>query len=210
MGMILGKITVETPKHEVLQSTNEYEIRKYPSSVIAEVTYDPTQMNGNKDGGFTILANYIGALGNPQNTKAESVAMTAPVVTQSKAVDVGEKIAMTAPVVTKEQRSGDSEGGEKKMVTMQFILPDKYKRVEDAPKPLGERVVIKEEGERKYGVVKFSGVASDGVVKDKVEGLRVALEKDGYKVIGEHLLARYNPPWTLPFLRTNEVFLPVE
>ncbi|XP_021743656.1 heme-binding-like protein At3g10130, chloroplastic [Chenopodium quinoa] len=210
MGMILGKITVETPKHEVLQSTNEYEIRKYPSSVIAEVTYDPTQMNGNKDGGFTILANYIGALGNPQNNKAESVAMTAPVVTQSKAEDVGEKIAMTAPVVTKEQRGGVAEGGEKKMITMQFILPDKYKRVEDAPKPLDERVVIKEEGERKYGVVKFSGVASDGVVKDKVEGLRIALEKDGYKVIGEHLLARYNPPWTLPFCRTNEVFIPVE
>lgn len=203
MGLVLGKILVETPKCEVLQSTNDYEIRKYPPSVIAEVTYDPSQMNGDKDGGFSILANYIGAFSKPQNTKAEKVAMTAPVVTQAKSSAPGEKIAMTAPVVTK--------GGEGNMVGMQFILPDKFKRAEDVPKPLDERVVIKEEGEKKYGVVKFSGVASDEVVKDKVEVLRNALEKDGHNVIGEYLLARYNPPLlTLPFLRTNEVFIPVE
>ncbi|KNA20909.1 hypothetical protein SOVF_047760 [Spinacia oleracea] len=206
MGMILGKITVETPKYEVIKSTNEYEIRKYPASVIAEVTYDPSQMKGgNKDGGFTILANYIGAIGKPQNTTSEKVSMTAPVVTQSSnAAAAAEAIAMTAPVITKGRE------GEKEEVTMQFILPEKYKKAEEAPKPVDERVVIKQEGERKYGVVKFSGVASDGVVKDKVEGLRIALDKDGFKVIGEYLLARYNPPFTLPFLRTNEVFLPVE
>ncbi|CAO2834471.1 unnamed protein product [Amaranthus hypochondriacus] len=201
MGLILGKITVETPKYEVIKSTNEYEIRKYPPSVIAEVTYDPSEMKGNIDGGFTILANYIGALGNPQNTKSEKVAMTAPVITQNNA----EKIAMTAPVITKTE-----ESGEKDMVRMQFILPSKYERAEDAPKPLDERVVIKEEGEKKYGAVKFSGLTSDGVVKDKVEKLKSALEKDGYKVIGDFLLARYNPPWTLPPLRTNEVLIPVE
>ncbi|XP_057533204.1 heme-binding-like protein At3g10130, chloroplastic [Amaranthus tricolor] len=201
MGLILGKITVETPKYEVIQSTNDYEIRKYPPSVIAEVTYDPSEMKGNKDGGFTILANYIGALGNPQNTKSEKVAMTAPVITQNNA----EKIAMTAPVITK-----TDESGEKNMVRMQFILPSKYERAEDAPKPLDERVVIKEEGEKKYGAVKFSGLTSDGVVTDKVEKLKSALEKDGYKVIGDFLLARYNPPWTLPPLRTNEVLIPVE
>ncbi|KMT19728.1 hypothetical protein BVRB_1g007830 [Beta vulgaris subsp. vulgaris] len=206
MGLILGKITVETPKYEVLQSTNEYEIRKYPPSVIAQITYDPSQMKDKKDGGFSILANYIGVVGKAQNTKAEKVAMTAPVITQDTGAASAEKIAMTAPVVTKD---GDGEG-EAKMVSMQFVLPAKYKTAEDAPKPLDERVVIKEEGEKKYGVVKFSGVASDVVVKDKVEKLKSALEKDGVKVVGEYMLARYNPPWTLPPLRTNEVMIPVE
>ncbi|XP_021289214.1 heme-binding-like protein At3g10130, chloroplastic [Herrania umbratica] len=200
MGMILGKISVETPKYEVVQSSADYEIRKYSPSVVAEVTYDPSQFKGNKDGGFSVLANYIGALGNPQNAKPEKIAMTAPVITKSSGSE-SEKIAMTAPVVTK---------GEKNMVTMQFLLPAMYKRAEEAPKPLDERVVIREEGERKYGVVKFAGVATDQVVEEKVENLKKSLERDGHKVIGEFLLARYNPPWTLPAFRTNEVMLPVQ
>lgn len=201
--MILGKITVETPKYEVVQSTADYEIRKYPPCVVAEVTYDPTQFKGDKDGGFILLANYIGALGNPHNTKPEKIAMTAPVITKS----TSEKIAMTAPVVTK--AGGEGQNQNDKLVTMQFVLPSKYSKAEEAPKPLDERVVIKEEGGRKFGVVKFSGVARDDVVKEKVESLKKRLERDGYKVTGEFELARYNPPWTLPPLRTNEVMIPV-
>ncbi|XP_024994281.1 heme-binding-like protein At3g10130, chloroplastic [Cynara cardunculus var. scolymus] len=197
MGMVFGKITVETPKFQVIRSTADYEIRQYPPSVAAEVTYDPSQFNGNKDGGFTILANYIGAFGNPQNTKPEKIAMTAPVITTTMA----EKIEMTSPVVTK------GGGGR---VTMQFILPEKYKTAEEAPKAVDERVVIKEEGERKYGVVGFSGVATEGVVAEKVEKLKRDLERDGFKISGEYVLGRYNPPWTLPAFRTNEVMVPVE
>ncbi|KAL4338052.1 hypothetical protein S83_039338 [Arachis hypogaea] len=82
MGLIFGKIAVETPKYEVVKSTQDYEIRKYAPSVVAQVTYDPSlpQFKGNKDGGFMVLANYIGALGNPQNTEPEKIAMTAPVI----------------------------------------------------------------------------------------------------------------------------------
>lgn len=204
MGMILGKIAVETPKYEVLKSTDDYEIRKYVPSVLAQVTYNPSQFKGNKDGGFTLLANYIGVLGNPQNTKPEKIDMTAPVITKTPE-STSEKIAMTAPVVTK------SEGGEElKMVTMQFLLPAKFEKAEEAPKPVDERVTITEEGERKYGVVKFGGVAKDEVVEEKVEKLKNSLERDGYKVIGDFLLARYNPPWTLPPFRTNEVMIPIE
>ncbi|XP_004506644.1 heme-binding-like protein At3g10130, chloroplastic [Cicer arietinum] len=203
MGMVFGKIGVETPKYEVIKTTQDYEIRKYAPSVAAEVTYDPSEFKGNKDGGFMVLANYIGALGNPQNTKPEKIAMTAPVIT--KETTLSEKIPMTAPVVTK---SGGDETNKK--VTMQFILPSNYGKGEEAPKPIDERVVIREEGERVYGVVKFGGVASDDVVKEKVEKLSLSLEKDGFKVVGDFLLARYNPPWTIPVFRTNEVMIPVE
>ncbi|KAK9698270.1 hypothetical protein RND81_08G092700 [Saponaria officinalis] len=201
MGMVFGRIPVETPKYEVLKSTNEYEIRKFPPSIVAEITYNPSEMKGNDvDGGFTILASYIGAFGNPKNTKTEQIAMTAPVITQT--APKSEKISMTAPVVTKS--SGEKE------VTMQFILPSKYKSVEEVPKPVDERVVVRAEGEKKYGVVRFNGVAGDEKVSVMVEKLKKGLEKDGYKVVGEYLLARYNPPWTLPMFRTNEVMIPVE
>lgn len=183
MGMIFGKISVETPKYEVLKTTPDYEIRKYPPCVVAQVTYNPSQFKGNKDGGFMILANYIGALGNPQNKKPETIAMTAPVVTKS---------------------------GDEDVMVMEFMLPDKYKKAEEAPEPVDERVVIREEKERKYGVVKFSGSATEEVVKERVGKLRDGLERDGVKVVGEFLLGRFNPPWTLPMFKTNEVMIPVE
>lgn len=198
MGMVFGRITVETPRYEVLSKTPDYEIREYSPSVSAQVTYDPKQLNNNRDGGFMILANYIGALGNPQNSKPEKIAMTAPVITTKQAA---EKIAMTGPVVT-------SNAGDR--ITMEFILPAMYKKAEDAPRPLDERVVIREEGERKYGVVKFARTAGDKEVEERVERLRRSLERDGYTVSGEYLLARYNPPWTLPMFRTNEVMIRVE
>ncbi|KAF9617245.1 hypothetical protein IFM89_035189 [Coptis chinensis] len=92
---------------------------------------------------------------------------------------------------------------------MQLVLPSKFSMAEEAPKPTDERVVIKEGG-RTYGVIKFSGVATDAVVEEKVGKLKKSLEKNGYKVIGDYLLARYNPPWTLPPLRTNEIMIPIE
>ncbi|KAF8775314.1 hypothetical protein HU200_004722 [Digitaria exilis] len=219
MGMVLGKITVETPKHEVLHTGDGYEIRKYPPCVAAEYTYDPKEWKGNPDGGFTVLANYIGALGKPHNTKPEKIAMTAPVITSSS--ESSEKIAMTAPVITTTggepepvamtapviTTDGQQASGK---VTMQFLLPSKYTRPEEAPRPMDERVVIREVPERKFGVVRFSGVATEKTVREKAEGLRAALEKDGYAVKGPFVLARYNPPFTLPPLRTNEVMIPVE
>lgn len=208
MGTIFGKISVETPKFEVLHTSPDYEIRKYSPSIVAQVTYDPAQLGGYRDGGFSILANYIGALGQPQNKKPEKIAMTAPVITQSSE-SAAEKIAMTAPVIT-ETASVAEKGDEAMMVTMQFVLPAKYNKVEEAPVPVDKRVVIREEVEKRYGVVRFSGVATDKVVENRVEKLKKSLERDGYKVVGQFLLARYNPPWTLPAFRTNEIMIPIE
>ncbi|MCO5563720.1 hypothetical protein L7F22_017367 [Adiantum nelumboides] len=126
MGLILGKISVETPKYNVLASGTDFEIREYAANIVAEVTYDPAKTKG---GGFMILANYIGALGNPQNVKgeqkAEKIAMTAPVLTADKGAsaekaDPSEKIAMTAPVLT-EESPADSEG-KKGLEVMQFVF----------------------------------------------------------------------------------------
>lgn len=200
MGMVFGKIGVETRKFEVIATAIEYEVRKYPPSVIAEITYRPSDLNSDKDGGFPILAKYIGAFGDPHNKSPEKIAMTAPVITKTAP---SEKISMTAPVVTK-------TGGGGEEVTMGFILPAKYTRAEDAPLPVDERVVVRDEGEKKYGAVTFKGAASESVVEKKAGELGKCLERDGYKIVGDLVLARYNPPWTLPPFRINEVLIPVE
>lgn len=215
MGIVLGKISVETPKYSVISSGEGYEIREYPSQLAAEVTYDPATMKRGADSGFMVLAAYIGAVGKPANVaregeSGETIAMTAPVITQETPRGEPEKIAMTAPVVTQESEAGSEIEGKKKLVTMQFILPAQYTSVESTPKPTDERVVVKEIPARKFGVATFSGVAGDSLVQKNVTGLRTALEKAGFTITGQHLVARYNPPWTLGFLRTNEVLLPVE
>ncbi|KAJ8623674.1 hypothetical protein MRB53_032204 [Persea americana] len=133
MGTNFGEIGVEIPKYHLLHPSSDYEISKYSPSIVAQVTYYLVQLRGNLGGGFSILANYIGALGQPQNKKPKKIAMTAPVITESISVRVAE------------------EGGKEMTVTMQFVLPDEYKRVEKAPTPVDERVVTREEGERKYG-----------------------------------------------------------
>lgn len=199
MGLILGRISVETPKYQLIGSAADYEIRTYSPSVVAEVTYDPAQPGG-PDAGFMILAGYIGAVGDPKNSRTEKISMTAPVITKT----LPEKIAMTAPVLT------SSDGGSAAAVTMRFVLPAKYASAEEAPRPGDERVRIREEGERKYGVVRFSGVATKAVADERAERLRRSLERDGHRVAGDYVLARYNPPWTLPPLRTNEVMIPIE
>ncbi|XP_044977698.1 heme-binding-like protein At3g10130, chloroplastic [Hordeum vulgare subsp. vulgare] len=220
--LMVGKIIVETPKHEVVHTGDGYEIRKYPPCVAAEVTYDPKEMKGDRDGGFQVLANYIGAFGKPQNTKpAEAIAMTAPVITSSSSGSgEAEPIAMTAPVITSSEPEPvamtvpvlTAEGREEQTgkVTMQFLLPSKYAKAVEAPRPTDERVVLREVPERKYAVVRFSGLAGDKVVAEKAEGLKAALHKDGHVVTGPFVLSRYNPPWTLPPLRTNEVMFPVQ
>ncbi|KQK10594.1 heme-binding-like protein At3g10130, chloroplastic [Brachypodium distachyon] len=218
--MMLGKIVVETPKHEVLHTGAGYEIRKYPPCVAAEVVYDPKDMKGDPDGGFQVLAAYIGVFGKPQNTKPEKIAMTSPVITSaSSGPGKAEEISMTAPVITSSVEPEPvamtapvitADGGNNNKVTMQFLLPSKYSKAEEAPKPTDERVVLRDVGERKYGVVTFSGLAGEKVVAEKAEGLKAALEKDGHVVKGPFVLSRYNPPWTLPPLRTNEVMIPVE
>ena len=66
----------------------------------------------------------------------------------------------------------------------------------------------------RMGVMTFSGsFGSAGkreVVKEKAEQLKAALEAGGYKITGDYVFAGYNPPFTLPWLRTNEVLFPIE
>ncbi|KAJ7548379.1 hypothetical protein O6H91_07G009800 [Diphasiastrum complanatum] len=245
MGLILGKINVETPKYEVLAKGKDYEIREYVPALIAEVTYDPSQMKNGRGGGFMILANYIGALGKPNNVKAQSkdgdiadedskgekIAMTAPVLMQEGMATAhrdGQKIAMTAPVLTSQgeantegeriemtapvlmhESDGKTANENKTMMTMQFVLPSQY-TVDSVPRPTDPRVSVKELPRRKYGVLTFSGIANDSLTEKKVQELRKTLQEAGYNITGEHILAQYNPPWTVPFLRTNEVLLPVD
>lgn len=186
---------VEQADYTVLKKMNGYEIREYPSHIVAQTTvggsYDESMRNG-----FSIIAGYI--FGG--NMKKESIAMTAPVIAQEgESGTAGEKIAMTAPVVAESERSSH---------VISFGMPRSY-TLDTLPTPNDPRVKIVMIPAKKYAVMQFSWYRSDDRVRRMQERLRSALSRDGIAMQGNVAYAGYNAPWTPPWMIRSEVLVEV-
>ena len=93
-------------------------------------------------------------------------------------------------------------------MVMRFFLPKQYS-LKTAPKPTDKRVTIAELPEQYFGVIRFSGFASDSNFDNHRQELKAALDKDGLVTAGQPIKATYNSPFTVPFLRRNEVMYPL-
>jgi hypothetical protein len=113
--------------------------------------------------------------------------------------DSSKEIAMTAPV----QETLHTE-----TPVMAFTMPGEY-TLEDLPRPGDSRVVLREIPARIIATIAFSGWATQSKVAEKTEKLLTVLERNHIDPIGTPFLNQYNPPWTLPFLRRNEVAVEV-
>ena len=109
-----------------------------------------------------------------------------------------EKIAMTAPVQ-------QTMAGEKEMA---FMMPAKY-ALKDLPQPEDLRVSFREAPAYTAAVIQFSGWASAEKADENWQQLQRFLIAEGIDITGEPTLNQYNPPWTLPFMRRNEIIVPV-
>ena len=183
---------VEQTDYRVLEKKKDYEIRIYPSHIVAETTITSASYNGAMNSGFSIVAGYI--FGG--NTKKEKIAMTAPVVMQNKS----EKIAMTAPVVV--NMSGDSR-------VIAFGMPRGY-TLETLPKPNDSRVNLRQVPEQKMAVLRFSWSRSEPRIQAMKDKLLATLSRDGIETIGSPSYAGYNAPWTPPWMTRNEVLVEVK
>ena len=59
-------------------------------------------------------------------------------------------------------------------------------------------------------VLRFTGDRSSAAVAARTEELVKTLHDNGIAVTGEPVAWFYDPPWTLPFRRRNEVAIPVQ
>ena len=109
-----------------------------------------------------------------------------------------QEIAMTAPA--QQSMEGDRE--------MAFMMPAEY-ALEDLPKPEDQRVSFREAPAYTAAVIQFSGWASAEKADKNWQQLRQFLIAEGIDITGEPTLNQYNPPWTLPFMRRNEIIVPV-
>ena len=192
VGVLAGPVmsNVEKPDYKVIQSEQNIEIRQYEPMIIAEVEVDGKREETIRDG-FRILADYI--FGN--NTVQQVISMTAPVQQKEN-----QKIAMTAPV--QQQSMGKSW-------RMSFVMPSKY-RLDSLPVPNNNRVRLKEIMTKKFVVIEFSGTNSNENVTKHENQLMNYIEANQINIIGSPKYAFYNAPWTLPFLRRNEVMIEIK
>jgi len=191
VGVLAGPVMsdVEKPDYKVIQSEQNIEIRQYEPMIIAEVEVDGKREDAIGDG-FRLLADYI--FGN--NMVQQDITMTAPVQQQES-----QKIAMTAPV--QQQSTGKSW-------RMSFVMPSKYS-MDSLPVPNNNRVRLKEILTTKFVVVDFSGTNSNENIAEHEKQLLNYIEANKLKITGSPKYAFYNAPWTLPFMRRNEVMIEI-
>jgi len=183
---------VEQPKYSVLERFNLIEVRQYEPTVVAEVEIAGDQTTA-LEAGFRLLAGYIfGKNQSNQTLSSQKIAMTAPVSAVRS-----EKIPMTAPVTA--EASGS-------VWKIRFTMPSQYS-LATLPRPKDERIKLVELPGERISAIRFSGLASPKDMEKKAEELETFLIKHNMKYVGEPIFAYYNPPWTLPFLRRNEVLL---
>ena len=193
----LGIRTVEEPSYTVvdrLGGSIPVEVRRYPPRLAAETVVDARGGTWKAESdAFGILAGFIFG-GNRQR---QEVAMTAPV----EVAPGSARVAMTAPVET-----AAAEGDR---LVMRFLMPTAYTR-DTLPVPTDDRVRIVELPERTLAVLRFTGRGTPEAVVERQTELLKALAGSAWKPAGEPTALFYDPPWTIPFLRRNEVAVPVE
>ncbi|MBY0386936.1 MAG: heme-binding protein [Mycobacterium pseudokansasii] len=184
----------EEPRHTTEQLIDGVEIRHYGQRIAAQTTVKASE-EAARNIGFRRLARYI--FGG--NHAAVRIAMTAPVAQHSAGAGA-EKIAMTAPV---SQRAGaDGEW------VVRFFMPAD-KTLESLPEPDDPEVALVSIAPETVAVRRFSGLPTKRAVASQTEKLIRALRETGFESTGIPSAWFYDPPWTIPMLRRNEVAVPV-
>lgn len=179
-GLLIGPLMsiVEKPSYEVLTTEGKVEIRNYQPMLVASVEVEEKSREESIRLGFKLLADYI--FGN--NSEQQKISMTAPV---------------------KQKQINQS------LWKVSFVMPSKY-TLKSLPLPKNQQVQLQRVETKKFIVIRFSGVSSNKNLSkheqrllDYVAAKNISLSHSGNSFI----YAFYNPPWTLPAMRRNEVML---
>ncbi|MCA3244803.1 MAG: heme-binding protein [Alphaproteobacteria bacterium] len=174
------------PSYTTVLQQGPFAVRAYPAQLAADLTL--TGENASLNRAFRILADYI-FTEYPEG----KIGMTAPVT-------VNRAIGMTAPVTTSQ-----SEG----QVFMRFFMPARYTSA-TLPKPRDARINIVEVPARRVAVVQFSWWLTDAAAAKQEGLLRNWLSTNKLKPIGKIERQVFNDPFTLPWNRRNELWIPLQ
>jgi SOUL heme-binding protein len=187
----VGVRDTEEPAFTVVASIGAVQVRQYGPRLAAETVVDGDE-EATRNAGFRRLAGYIFG-GNQGGVK---IAMTAPVAQEA----AGTRIGMTAPVA----QSRDAAGRWR----IRFFMPAGF-TLATLPQPNDPTVALVTVAPETVAVLRFSGTLGADAVAARTGELVGALEGSAWRPAGEPVAWFYDPPWTLPPLRRNEVALPV-
>ena len=183
---------VKEPKYNIISFQKNIELREYVPILVAQVAVTGERKKAISSG-FKILADYI--FGN--NKSVTNINRTDPSAQQE-----GKRISMTAPVI--QQESEDSNHW-----NVAFVMPEEY-GIKTLPQPKNNQIEIISIPIKRYAVIQFSGLPTEYALGKHKKNLIDFIAKERINARGTPILAFYNPPWTLPFLRRNEIMFEIE
>jgi len=179
----------EQPAYSVRAALgNGLEIRDYPPSVAVQTSVVGPTREQAANAAFGLLFRYIAG----DNEGGRTIAMTSP-VRQDSAL-----IAMTTPVRT----DAAAEDGQVR-VTMRFFLPARH--AANPPAPRNPQLALATLPAVTVAALRFSGTATDSVRAAKGAELLARLATTEWRAAGEPYFLGYDPPFTIPMLKRNEV-----
>ena len=197
-------MAIEEPKFTLVLREGDIEIRQYAPFIVAETTIDG-DMDDASGKGFRLIADFI--FGNnlaPGSAASSKIAMTAPVTMAPEARS--EKIAMTAPVTMAPQAANADMSAQR--WRMHFVMPSQYSMA-TMPQPRNKAVTLREMPAKFYVVLGFSGFNTVAKVQQRTDELLAWIKAKNLNALNAPELSRYDPPWTLPMWRRNEVMVEI-
>lgn len=172
----------EEQKYTVVAKHDEYEVRHYPSCVVAEV-----KVAGDFDAAgsqaFRSLFNFI-----------------------SGANRASKKISMTAPVIQQSSQSTRLQVWDEHIIS--FVMPADM-TMANTPDPTDNQVHLREVSDQLVAALRFSGRMTVDNFESNQRRLEELIARDGYLQSDVARIARFNAPWTPGFMRRNEIQIPV-
>ncbi len=195
-------MAVEEPHYIVLYKQDNFEVREYPPLLIAKTVVTGDMSEASRKG-FQLIADYI--FGNNQSSNADQttkISMTAPVsISPELTQSTNSPITIQPTLVTQHFVNA-------KTWQVSFVMPSEYNLL-TIPKPNNPSVQLIQLPKRYFVINRYSGLNTSDKITLKIEELSEWAKGRAYVVSGEAQLARYNPPWTLPMFRRNEIFLEI-
>ena len=175
----LARWFTEQARYQVEMSDGDFEVRRYAARIQAETVINAAPWRLSLDDGFHRLARYIFG----DNSEHYKIAMTAPVTLTLGAVDRSTR-------------------------TVAFKMPDRY-ALESLPEPTDRRITLRRIPPRRVAVLTFRGRYGQELPNRERMRLLTRVRNARLLPIGDVSFAGYDAPWTLPFLRRNEVLVEV-
>ena len=185
---------VEHPEYAVIEKYKTIELRDYAPRIIAQVSVSGPREDSISTG-FRQLADYIFG-----NNSPKAAVLERETISQNGKTSKNQKIEMTAPV---EQSLIDDTW------VINFTMPSEY-ALETLPNPNNVAVKLSEIPSQSFIAIQFSGMNSASNINKYEKKLRAFTAENNIRIQKNPIYAFYNPPWTLPMLRRNEVMFRID